>query len=374
MIYLIIFTISLIFIYMAAKIKNKKISLLLSFVGIMLPCILAALRSIDIGTDVQVYVYPLYKTSLKYDNFLTFFKYPYSTINDVLYLLTTYIGSKITKNISGVFFLNQLFVILPIYVAINKKFKKPEQIVFAMFIYYFLLYNISLNIARQSIAVALSILALTYLDSNKNIKYLFISFIAFLFHKSAIIMIPLFIIQKILREENKNMLAKKICKVFIFLVVIISILFLPALIKLIIKAGIYSDKFTGILKFARNIDINFIDTLLYIIIFFVISINKFFLIKINKNFEFYYFLSFIAIFTLQLGSIVKYSDRIGMYIFYPAVFLILPYISTFNIKKQISKNRFICCLFIIVSIICYWIFWIIIVKRHQTFPYIFNNF
>ena len=51
---------------------NSKYSKIFSFFGILFPCLVAAFRSLSIGTDVQVYINPLFQTALRSNNYFSY--------------------------------------------------------------------------------------------------------------------------------------------------------------------------------------------------------------------------------------------------------------------------------------------------------------
>ena len=91
MIYVLMFVTSLFFLKIACIFRknNKLLFLLFSIIGILLPCLLAAFRDLSIGTDIKVYIQPLFNSASWYSDFYTYFLHPNSSINDILYLLLT---------------------------------------------------------------------------------------------------------------------------------------------------------------------------------------------------------------------------------------------------------------------------------------------
>ena len=64
MIYIVFFLISCFLIWLSEKSPSRYIGKLLAFIAILLPCILAGMRADTIGTDVRVYVEPMYNAAV----------------------------------------------------------------------------------------------------------------------------------------------------------------------------------------------------------------------------------------------------------------------------------------------------------------------
>lgn len=372
MIYIVVFIISLFCIKLACKFRysSKSLFILLSLIGLLIPCLLAAFRDLSIGTDVKIYVERIFEAAFNYDDFYTFYLYPNSTVRDILYLLVNYICSKISPEISLLFFVNEVLVIIPIYIALLKSNKNSNSIVIGMLIFYLFFYNATFNMARQSIALSFSILALSYLN-NKQSKYFFIySVISCLFHSSAIVLFPIYLIYKFYENKKNNAYKKFAIDVVLIGVVIVCVYFLPQILKLLSSMGIYTEKFNSILStYVRN-DINWMNTLFYILIYVFINFNKNILKDRIPNFRFYSYISLLCIFILQLGAVVKYSERIGYYLFYPILFLVIPKLAPLSLNK-IKKIELRNCIIIFSVFIIYWFFWIVLLQYHDTYPYVF---
>lgn len=378
MIYFLMFISSIILIYLGNRLKNKNkiISSVCEIMGILLPCFLAAFRHISIGTDTDVYVIRLFNTALKDKNgFIHFYQNPYSNVSEILYLFVTYVCSRISSNIGVLFFVNEALVIIPIYIALKRINKNNiNAISLGMFIFYTFFYNMSLNIARQSIAIAFTVLAFSYIGQKDKLKFLFFSFIAFLFHRTAIVLIPILGLYTFIESKKIDNLTKTNVKIIILFVLFIGIIFFKQILSGIIYMGVFSKYFSMILdKYVRNpIDFNQFNTIIYSILYMVIYINRKFLDKEIYNFSFYKYISLLSIFILQLGGIVRFSDRIGHYILFPAIFILIPKIMPESLEKIKNRKAFCTITTIIVAFCIYWVFWILIQNVHETYPYLYR--
>ena len=158
MIYIIVFVFSLAILRFSFIFKNKAIRFVLRVIALLIPCVLASLRSPRMTIDTAVYIEPLFRQA-KMQSF-TQFIFNNTITHDVGYLLVTYLVSQLSKNVAGMFFAISALVIIPAYLAIKKRYKTPGAIVVGMMILYVLLYNASFNMARQSISLSLGALAI----------------------------------------------------------------------------------------------------------------------------------------------------------------------------------------------------------------------
>ena len=162
MIYILFFLISCLFFWLSEKCKNRIARNLLAIIAILIPCILAGLRSDTIGTDVKVYVEPMYNAAKESHNLTDYmnqrwfviWRYMYVNKFEIGFSFMIYFIQKFGGSLSIVLFFIQLLIIAPIYIGL-KKINKPYPICFCMLVFFLLFYNTSLNMMRQWIAMAI---------------------------------------------------------------------------------------------------------------------------------------------------------------------------------------------------------------------------
>ncbi len=199
MIYVLVFALSLIFFKIALRFRKerKQLFILFSGLGLFLPSFLAGIRSINMGTDVNVYILPLFIGAGSFDSFFKFVLHKQSSISDILYLLLTYICRLISDDYFLLFFMITFLSMITIYIALlidnnNKQSesKSNSNILLGMLLYFLFMYNSTFNMARQSIAIGFIVLGFAFLRNN-NKKNCYISIlVASLYHNTAIITIP----------------------------------------------------------------------------------------------------------------------------------------------------------------------------------------
>src|SRR5574344_288695 len=122
--YIVTFILSLLFIGFSLCEKrhgNTMFSLVLLIIGLLFPCLLAAFRNINVGSDTRGYVYKYFEIASYTSNIFNYFKAMKVSFScsDYLYLLIEFISGQVFKNFRVLLFLSELLVIIPIYKSIN---------------------------------------------------------------------------------------------------------------------------------------------------------------------------------------------------------------------------------------------------------------
>lgn len=147
------------------------------------PVFLAALRSENIGDDVTVYVIPTFDAVIDAESFLDAVD---SLEIEFLYIVLVYAAKFISTDLWSVLMLTELCIVIPFWLAFIKLRDKLNP-TFALLVFYCVLYNHTLNMMRQSIALGLIILAVAYMLEKKKGWMLFWLLVAFGFHKSSVL-------------------------------------------------------------------------------------------------------------------------------------------------------------------------------------------
>ncbi len=186
MIYIIAFLLSF-FAYKRAVIADERnirmkrnVMLVLSVLPLL---ILASCRSISVGTDTSLYQVLLFKDAVKLESFLKFYNRRGNSF-EPLYLLVTYLASR-TKKIFWMFFINELIILVFMYLTIWRK-RKIFDPYLMMATFYFIYYCAGYNIVRQSIAAAILFYAMAMYEEERKFTALLLLIVAVGFHKSAV--------------------------------------------------------------------------------------------------------------------------------------------------------------------------------------------
>ena len=163
---------------------------LISVGAVILPCVLAAFRGIEVGVDVQVYAEPVYRIALKTDSLWDLLNA--GTRYEPGYLTIAYIAAKLVGSFHALLFLTQVLINVPVYIAVLKlrRFTPPWA---SMLCFYLFFYIETFNIMRQGIAVAFVFLGFAYLTEGDIKGTLIMTVIGELFHSTAVIGLALFL-------------------------------------------------------------------------------------------------------------------------------------------------------------------------------------
>ena len=376
MVYIFTFLSSLLLLNFALKFKNtnKRVYLILSALGIFIPCFVAGVRDYSIGTDVNLYVNPLYRASLHFNNFFDYIKSTGSEVNDLGYLFLTFISGKISKDIFTLFFLSEFLIIYPVYKALKNINNNDNNkiVIFGMFILYMVLFNLSLNMVRQSIAISLSILSFSYFIKEDKFKTILFLILAYSFHSSSLVMIATFVFYNFFKNEKTEVKSNLLFEYLVVSIIITIIFLLPNIIIFLIDINLLdSTHFRRMLDNPNNYDINFIRTTWYIIFYLIFALNRKKSRENIPNSQFYIFMSFISIIILQLGAVIQFTERIGYYLLYTTLIVGIPFL-TINKKTSIIKRNNT-TLIIIIVFVSYWFYWFVLKGSSQTYPFVFRG-
>lgn len=348
-------------------------------VALSIPCFLASFRADTIGTDVNVYLVPMYNSAKNSQSFFEYlshgwfhiYKYNYVRDYEILFTCLVYITTKVFHSIVAVKFLIQALIIAPIYIAWKRYFSHVSLCV--VFLTYFcMIYNQSFNLMRQYIAIAFLILGIVGYWKNENIKtYVIYQVIAILFHSSAIIGIVVFLICKYLRVVESSKLNQDNVK---RRVITASLLGIVALIGFEIFGQVLNifglGRYLGYVSSGLTFMPNQIIIRLPIILLCIITWNKTDLFK-NNNWFGIEMLIYTLIFS-QLAGSSTFGARIVVYFAFYQIFLIAElysknhnlYVGFGNIILGVNK------ILILGYLMFYWWYFFSFLQMDATVPYL----
>lgn len=381
LIYLIVFIISLVATYIAEKLFADKrrsevsylIGILFSVFAILLPCFLAQMRDVSVGTDIKGYVLPNYNIARNCKSFTLFYSVEYSKV-ELLFSVLIYIGAKI-GNIGVTFFLIEFLTIFPIYYVLYKRREKASMTM-GMLLFYFLFYNFSFSGMRQSIAMSFMLLAFYMITNDRKLKSLIYAIIAALFHSSAILIIPIYILISYIYKSPE----KKRKKFYVIIIIVLYILFfnyerIAWLLQRIVGfiSGRYAFYIANYLNVYSGIvwgNIHATDLLCkLIIILFAMLVFK---ISNKNDAEAYYmiFMLLIGRYFVIFNAVFYESLRFAYYFDY---FLIIFIPCIFKCVKKNYLNKIIVMVGIMIPSLLYWFYYIMFIGGYGTNQYIMRK-
>ena len=310
--------------------KQKKVIVVFA---IIIPCILSAFRDNTIGTDTLVYAKPLFDRAVISDSFNDYY-------NGVVYNYSTII-------IDCFFYFGM------------EKSKLPNKWI-GMFVFYFMMFNRTLNLMRQSIAISIIIFAFHYLQNKEYRKFLLFVFISSLFHTSGLLCLLLFMIYYVIFE-----IKVKHRRLRIVLITIISIVFLFMLkyISIVLEntgLGHYKSYINGNIRIVPGQ----ILLRLPIIIEFYVFLRRSPQIDNNKA-DFYYLIILFDLLSSQLSSVGNASGRVGLFFSSFIIFIIVEIINL----NMLKENKMIIKTLNFVYILLYWYYQYVYMGYNGTVPY-----
>lgn len=182
------------------------------------------------------------------------------------------------------------------------------------------------NAVRQYLALAVFLFAIKYIRDGGFIKYLLLILIASLFHTSAIILIPVYIVRYI-----------KLKPVFIIslliVVVALSIFFVPMIRSITALLGIsYFDRYLNSDAFLQGISLyNALYSIGMLAVFFIFYFMRKKVCELRKstqNYDLFLMLFFISVCIRIFGTfsgMFSLVNRLNIYFFFAIIFL-MPYL------------------------------------------------
>lgn len=362
-----VFLSSILFGYWATRINpktNRGLVFLCSVISILIPSILAGLRDVSLGTDVELYLVPHFEMALQTETFSNYMSLIWQ--KEPSYLLLVFLVTKIFGNIQWVLFFIEFIIILCVYIG-AWKLRKQISLPFVLLIYYLIFYNDTYNLLRQAIAMAIVFLAVNWLFEKKYIKYLIFVFIASTFHTTAVMGFVVFIVYYFLEGDRfRSDISAKSMRGYVLLVCVISgCILLPNIVSALVNMGILHSRY--LMYFVReSVSNNLSNSLLYLLEIILVMCfskvvqnkdNKFVFLKINLYFAFI---------TLQLSQVMYFGYRMSLY------FAIINVLLLARIT-QISENKktnILVSLFIIGVLSVFWYYLYVIGGVSKTYPYL----
>lgn len=371
-IYIATFITSSTLMYFSSNIKSKNKKSFLALIALLIPAVLAGLRASTIGTDVRVYVIYYFDRALNSSNFMDYYAAQSgSFLSEVGYHLLTYLLSRVFHDYHWALFFYQLIPLVFIYLGLKRcerLFQTPVWL--GMLLYYFMLYNNSLNIMRQCIAVGCVFYATTFLFEKKYKFYLLYTIVAILFHTSSIISFAILPMYLLLCQGKKISLHRQIQQGSIFILALFIILIAGGkIIELLIDYGIIRAYYLEYLsggKFRSDNGIPYVIVFGNILYTAILMIFKKYADRRNYESLFIIMSSCIVAIASYSVSFIQYIDRMT-YFFIPIQIIGLANVT--NCFSKASRKKYICLLVLLVFV--FWYYSIVIKRSHETVPYTF---
>ena len=288
-----------------ANVRNKLMSKILYFVAMFVVVFLAAIRY-KVGTDYITYTW-IYEGAAK-ETFVEWF----TNIDFTSTPLAVFLFAKIAYifDSANVFFmLFAVSIYMPISLVILKH--KDSAPVFLMsFAFLTTIYTTGFNIMKQIAACAFVLYSLQFVFDRKPIKFILSVFIAFCFHPTAIIALPLYFFGS-KNTETKVSHWRAVVGVLCYVVVCVSYRRILAIL-----GGRFEDYSDNMVQ---GNNYSFFLSLAWF--FVVVLFSKSFIDNDSKNYL-YIVLLLIGVLLESLGFISAFIKRISLYFSIVSILLI----------------------------------------------------
>lgn len=380
MIYIVFFLISCFLIWLSEKSPSQNIRKFLAFIAILLPCILAGMRADTIGTDVRVYVEPMYNAAKQSTSFSSYmdqrwyviWRYMYVGKFEIGFTTLVYLIEKLGGSLGTVLFFIHVLIVTPIYLGL-KKMNKPYPVWLGMLVFYLLFYNTSLNMMRQWIAMSILFYGLAYLIVNEKKKYFITVVVACLFHTSALMGVIIYFLYMYSQSKREYIkianfrLSGSLAPVKVFVYGCIVLLSLNVIAVLLRTIGL--AKYAGYIQGNGSIYLmpNQIILRLPIIILLIIRWKR--MLAEDELTPFYGSMIVLDLLASQLISINVYAFRIASFFSEYSMLSYSALVYAGNRKYRI--NRYVTLFYVLAYMVYYWMYYYVITGTHATFPYMF---
>ena len=244
----------------------KKIFVILS---ILISSFFAGFRDATVSIDAVAYGVPIFDhicRALSYGNIVDLFNEAsigggaYAKIESG-YLLLNIVAASVSNSINVLFFILQFAALLLVVYGISLFKEDVRNGTIVYFLYNLFFYCASFCFLRQSIVMALLFVICYYLIKREIVPYMFLCVVAFFFHHSAIILIPLYFIPNMVRVIPRYyqplLLLFGLSLYYVF----------PLIIPFLSANGIIDARFA---KYANmSYQVHKIDMLFYLLLYFL---------------------------------------------------------------------------------------------------------
>ena len=192
MIYIICFSISVLFAYFDTRDEQKKNIGIYGWIAILLPAVLAGIRDLSVGTDTVTYASEFIRISGQtFSQFVTTDDYM-----EIGFRFLFFVVSRFTDNPNWGFFAAHLFIMFFIYDGLIENGARRSTWL-GLMIFYLMFFSTSLNILRQYMASAMLVWGFKYVKKEKVLSWLAVIVLAALFHRTSVVAIFIYYLYKI---------------------------------------------------------------------------------------------------------------------------------------------------------------------------------
>ena len=379
--YLVLIFVSSILMWIAdIREQNNKSYRLYIFVSVFMLIVVAGIRGVSVGTDINSYQLPMFRVSQKSSGIKEFFVNVAYIDNEWGYAILVFIIEKITNSINWLFLIEECFVLIPMAIAVWKYKNKMSPAVLWM-MYLFVFYISTYNTIRQQIAMSIFFLAHIDLEEHKYTNYIFLMIVAFLMHYTVVVGLVLDMIYIINISQLKS---KKLVLGLISVGVIIFSTFYRTILTVLVSQfdflpRRYLSSSSVLHRDVANFPITYtVMSLISIVILTIVKSNclntEDDVDYIGDNIDIRWLnwlimLNFIRLMGTYLVSTAEYAGRLYWYI---DMFWMIDFALGYRILKNNSFNRIAYSGVLVIIFSAYCIYLEGIMNYSGAIPYVIN--
>ena len=357
--------------------------------AIAIPCIVAGLRGLGVGTDIAVYAKPLFDLAMEHVSFSDYlgsswwrvWTYVSPSDFEIGFSTIVWLAARLTGSFNVLLFAIQLLTIYPIYKAASLMVDK-EHLWIAFLIYLFMFFNSTLNLMRQWIGIAFCLWAIAEMLKSEDVRVLLkeggaravlgtgafralaLVLIASLFHISALPLGLLGLLLVSLFRKSKR--PSRFCLIFAVLL-LVALLFIAPFSELLRSFGLsqYAAYLgNGQLSFSpRSLALYGLPLVVLAAVLHFETLSE----AQGRILFSFLFLAVMAIVLTQLGSLTAQASRISFY-YLAAVILWGPW--CLSLVADRSRETLL-TVFLAVYCIGFWVLIYVVMGATETIPYYF---
>lgn len=352
---------------------SEKFKNILILIALLMPAFVAGARDIGVGTDTLVYGEKYFKIVCE-QGIQVLLLY---TDCEIGYGLFIYIISLFTHNIFWQFFWIEFVIVLLIWMSIYNYLEEKYRAL-AMLIYYLLFFPFSLNIMRQSIAMAIILFSMKFIKQRNFYKFVLSIIAAASFQKTSVVAVGIYLVYWIL-DDKKHTQKKCIKDIFqkikkyarwpiILFAIGLTVFIVTKSRDIITFLHFYFDDFYAIYNGMQTG-----GSSLRMTFYFVAMLLTALLIipKRNIDYKFFICVMVLGIIFIQLKNVSTEAYRIALYYLY---FAIIGFPKYFAVIRKHRTSCFVQKLVLVVLMIAYYIDFFILQGYNHIFPYTSSMF
>lgn len=220
-----------------------------------------------------------------------------------------------------------------VYYEFIRKYSPPDYYWLAVFLYVFdpAVMLVQSSAMRQSLAISLFIFSINYIQNKKLIRYIFCIGLASLFHTSALILLPVYLLGVYNFKTNKSTIVTLfVFYIFLYLIGNSLISYIKIFIESYLSQQYEFSEESGVLGTGLGL---IVSSILFLFVLIYAEPQ-------TKEDAFLFKISFLGYFIIPIGLVIFVLARMGMY-FQIANIVVFPLILKGMKKRTILKTYFV---------------------------------